>query len=115
MSARKHTAIKGLLLLALWCASALALAAQVAGTVINLSGPLLAKKANGALKVLALRSEVEEGDTLVTEKNTYARVKFIDDSEITIKPGTTFKIESFAFDAGTPALPGFAPPARFTF
>ncbi|WP_229458921.1 FecR family protein [Massilia glaciei] len=92
-----------MLLLILWCASALAFAAQVAGTVVNLSGPLLAKKASGVVKVLALRSEVEEGDTLVSERNTYARIKFIDDSEITIKPGTTFKVESFAFDAGAPA------------
>ncbi|MES3024427.1 MAG: FecR family protein [Pseudomonadota bacterium] len=103
MLSRKHSAIKGLLLLALWCASALAFAAQVAGTVVNLSGPLLAKKASGVVKVLALRSEVEEGDTLVSERNTYARIKFIDDSEITLKPGTVFKVESFAFDAGAPA------------
>ncbi|USX28467.1 FecR family protein [Oxalobacteraceae bacterium OTU3CINTB1] len=77
-------------------------AAQVAGTITQLSGPLLAKKADGAVRVLSLRSEVESGDTLMTEKNTYALVKFIDNSEITLKPGTTFKVENFAFDAGKP-------------
>lgn len=77
-------------------------AAQVAGTITQLSGPLLAKKADGAVRVLSLRSEVESGDTLVTEKNTYALLKFIDNSEITLKPGTTFKVENFAFDAGKP-------------
>jgi hypothetical protein len=77
-------------------------AAQVAGTITQLSGPLLAKKADGAVRVLSLRSEVESGDTLMTERNTYALVKFIDNSEITLKPGTTFKVENFAYDAGQP-------------
>ena len=80
----------------------LAWAAQVAGTIVQLSGPLLAKKADGAIRILSLRSEVEGGDTLMTEKNTYAMVKFIDNSEITLKPGTTFKVENFSYDAGKP-------------
>ncbi|MFB9291084.1 FecR domain-containing protein [Pseudoduganella plicata] len=74
------------------------LAAPVAGTVIQLSGPLLAKKASGAVKILSVRSEVENGDTLVTEKNTYALVRFIDNSEITLRPASTLTIENFSFD-----------------
>jgi hypothetical protein len=90
-------------LLGCWFAlSSTAWAAQVAGTVTQLSGPLLDKKGDGTVKILSLKSEVESGDTLVTEKNTYALVKFIDNSEITLKPGTTFKIENFAFDEGKP-------------
>ena len=89
-------------LLALSCAASLTWAAQVAGTVTQLSGPLLDRKADGAVKILSLKSEVESGDTLVTEKNTYALVKFIDNSEITLKPGTTFKIDNFAFEADKP-------------
>jgi hypothetical protein len=45
---------------------------------------------------------VEQGDTLVSEKNTFAQIRFVDNSEITIKPNTTFKIETFAYDAGKP-------------
>jgi len=84
-----------------WMAGA-SWAAQVAGTVVQLSGPLLAKKADGAVRILSMKSEVESGDTLVTEKNTYAMVKFIDNSEITLKPSTTFKVENFSYDAGKP-------------
>ena len=76
--------------------------AQVAGTVTQLSGPMMAKKADGKVKILSLKSEVEAGDTLVTEKNTYALVKFIDNSEITLKPGTTFVVEQFAYQADQP-------------
>lgn len=83
-----------------WCGAALA--AQVAGTVVNLSGPLMVRKADGSVKALGVKSEVEPGDTLVSEKNTYAQIKFIDNSEITLKPGTTFKVEAFAYDSAKP-------------
>lgn len=76
--------------------------AQVVGTVAHLSGPLVAKKPNGTVKVLAVKSEVENGDTLVSEKNTYAQIKFVDNGEITLRPNTTFKIEKFAYDAAKP-------------
>ncbi|WP_414646098.1 FecR family protein [Burkholderia sp. LMU1-1-1.1] len=105
-TATRHVATKsllqGLMLLVLCSVVSASWAAQVAGTITQLSGPLLAKKADGAVRVLSLRSEVESGDTLMTEKNTYALVKFVDNSEITLKPGTTFKVENFAFDAGKP-------------
>lgn len=83
-------------------AGPLAWAGQVAGTIVHLSGPLLDRKADGTVRVLGLKSEVESGDTLVAEKNTYAQIRFIDNGEITLKPGTTFRIENFAYDAGKP-------------
>lgn len=103
MSPKKPIATKAFAALLLAGVCTLAQAGQVAGTIINLSGPLMAQKADGKVKVLALKSEVESGDTLVSERNTYAQIKFIDNSEITLKPNTTFKVESFAFDAGKPA------------
>lgn len=105
ISVKKRTAIKALVALvalALGAACSLAFAAQVVGAVVNLTGPLLAKKGNGTVKVLALKSEVEQGDTLISEKNTFAQIRFVDNSEITLKPNTTFKIETLAFDAGKP-------------
>ncbi|WP_288379857.1 FecR family protein [uncultured Massilia sp.] len=106
---QKCTATKGiagtwsaLLFAALLVFGNAAWAAQVAGRVERLSGPLMAKKADGSVKVLAVKSEIESGDTLVSEKNTYAQIKFIDNSEITLRPGTTFKVENFAYDEGRP-------------
>lgn len=98
----RRTATKWLLAALLCCGPALGLAAQVAGTVVNLSGPLMVRKADGAVKVLGVKSEVEQGDTLVAEKNTYALVRFIDNSEITLRPGTTFTVEAFNYDAARP-------------
>ncbi len=103
MFRRRRIAIKALALAGLLCASAMAWAGQVAGTVVNLSGALLAKKADGTVKVLALRSEVEQGDTLVAEKGTYAQIRFIDNSELTLKPNASVKIDKFNFESDKPA------------
>jgi hypothetical protein len=89
-------------LLSVLLTGAEAFAAQVAGTVINLSGPLLARKADGTVKILSQKSEVEQGDTLVSEKATYARIKFIDNSEITLRPNSQLRIDSFSYDEAKP-------------
>jgi hypothetical protein len=39
---------------------------------------------------------------VVTEKRTYARLKFNDNSEVTLKPNSQFKIEKFSYDQGNP-------------
>jgi hypothetical protein len=96
------TMLKSLLCAVLLLAGGSAWAAQVVGVVAHLSGPLLDRKADGSVKVLGLKSEIENGDTLVSEKNTYAQIRFVDNSEITLKPGTTFRIENFNYDAGKP-------------
>lgn len=103
MCASRRIATKALAALALASVCALGWAAQVAGTVVNLSGPLMVRKASGAVKALGLKSEVEQGDTLVAEKTTYAQIRFVDNSEITLKPNTTFRVEAFAYEEGKPA------------
>lgn len=76
--------------------------AEAAGSVTHLSGPLLARKADGTTRILSQKSAVESGDLLVTEKDTYARVKFTDNSEITLKPNTQIRIDAFLFDQAKP-------------
>jgi hypothetical protein len=94
--------LRTLLCAVLLLAGGAAWAGQVVGVVAHLSGPLMDRKADGSVKVLGPKSEVESGDTLVSEKNTYAQIRFIDNSEITLRPGTTFKIENFAYEADKP-------------
>ncbi|HSY27000.1 MAG TPA: FecR family protein [Burkholderiaceae bacterium] len=90
-----------LLSTALLLAAAAVQAAPV-GTVTDLSGPLLVRKSDGVVKVLSTKSTVDQGDTLVSEKDTYARIKFIDNSEITLRPNTQFKIDNFTYEATKP-------------
>jgi hypothetical protein len=98
---KKCTAIKSLLLLALMWTAALACAAQT-GTVMHLSGPLLAKKADGGIRVLAPKSAVEPGDTLITQKNGYAQIRFGDGSLLILQPDTILRIDGFSYDAARP-------------
>jgi hypothetical protein len=74
----------------------------VVGTVTHVSGPLSVRKADGSVKALYINSTVEEGDTLMTEKRTYARIKLKDNSDITLRPGTRFTVEQYAFDKEHP-------------
>jgi hypothetical protein len=69
---KKCTAIKSLLFLALMWTGAFACAAPAVGTVMLVSGPLLVQKGDGPIRILALNSTVEPGDTLITQKNVYA-------------------------------------------
>jgi hypothetical protein len=73
-------------------------AGEAIGSVTLVNGPLLVKRESGAIKALALHSLVERGDVLVSEKSTYARITFTDNSEITLRPNTRMKVESYSFN-----------------
>ena len=67
------------------------------GSVTHLSGTFSVKRADGSAKMLAVKSDVLEGDALSTEDETYARIKFVDGSEVVLRPNTQFKVEKFSF------------------
>lgn len=97
---RRLTAIKLLLLmLPLWAAS---VHGEEAGRVTNISGPLFAVKGDGSRRVLSVSSTVEQGDTLVTADKTYAKIKFADQAEVTLKPDSQMRIDRFNFDQKAP-------------
>jgi len=102
MRPRKNSTATSRLVLLLGLLLSLAAHAEIAGTVTHLSGPLLAQKADGTHKILSQKSVVESGDLLISEKDTYARVKFTDNSEITLKPNTQIRIDAYLFDQARP-------------
>jgi FecR protein len=73
-----------------------------AGEVTHLSGTLSVKKADGASKLLSIKSQVQEGDLIATEADTYARIKFVDGGEVVLRPNTQLKVESYAFAKDNP-------------
>jgi hypothetical protein len=99
---QKCTVIKPLLFLALMWAGAFAYAGPPIGAIMHLSGPLLATKADGSSRVLATNSTVEQGDTLITQKNGYAQIKFSDESLLILQPDTVLTIDRFSYDADKP-------------
>lgn len=81
--------------------SASAWAAPVAH-VTHLSGVLTSKSTAGVTKILSVKSEVNAGDVLTTAQETYARIKFLDQAEIVMRPGSQLAVEDYAFDEGKP-------------
>jgi hypothetical protein len=71
--------------------------AEGVGTVTHLGGVLRATRADGTSRMLAVKSEIREGDTLRTEKNTFARIKFVDDGEVVLRPDTVFKVDAYSY------------------
>lgn len=104
MCAKKPIATKVLAGLALSAAWAFAVAAPVVATVTNLAGPLMVQKADGSVKILAQKSSVEAGDTLVSEKGTYAQLTFVDNGELVLGPETTLKIDAYVFEEARPEV-----------
>ena len=97
-------ALAGALFAALVTTAGPALAQQQQGAayVSNISGPLFAVKSDGSRRVLSTQSVVNAGDMLITEDKTYARVRFSDTSEVTLRPSTQFQIENYAFERTAP-------------
>jgi hypothetical protein len=80
----------------------LAQAAEVAGKVGYMSGTLVAQRADGTLKVLGSKSDVLEGDMLITAKDSYAQVKMNDGAVMTLRPNSNLKVEAFHFNKEAP-------------
>ena len=111
MPLRNCTVTKASWLLALLLAGAGAGAgagaqAESVGVVTDLNGSLLAKSANGAIKVLALNSPLEQGDTVASRTGTYARVTLADHSDVTLGPDTELRIEKYSLHDTSPQSDG---------
>ena len=91
--------ILAVMVLAFPCAD---LAAKTVGQVTHLSGLLTAKSPDGASRVISVKSEIQEGDTLTTQTDTYARVKFVDGGEVVLRPGTQLLVTAYAFIESKP-------------
>jgi len=78
------------------------------GTVQYLSGTLSVQRPDGSVKVLAERSSVAVGDVITTQRDSYAQLRFSDGGQVTLRPETQVKIESYAYDEGRPERDSFA-------
>lgn len=81
-------------------------AAAPAGQVTQLSGLVMAVKADGKLRALSALSKVEVGDTLVSESISFVRVLLDDGNEVILGPETTLKVERFSLQETALTLVG---------
>ena len=74
------------------------------GQITHLSGTLVSRMDGQTQpRLLANRSAIAPGETLATQNDTYARVKFNDGTEVVLRPNTQFKIEAYSYDEKEPA------------
>ena len=73
-----------------------------AGTVVHLSGSLSVKRPDGSVRIMSRNSEVNPGDVLTTEQDSYAQITFADGSSITMRPNTTVQVEAYRFAKDQP-------------
>jgi len=72
------------------------------GVVTHVSGILVATKADGRSLILAPQSTVDEGDILVSEAKSFARIRFNDGGNLLVRPQSRITIERYRFDKDKP-------------
>lgn len=82
--------------------STMAQAAELAGTIGNMSGALVVQRTDGTIKVLAPKAEIFAGDLLITAKDSYAQVNMNDGTQMTMRPNSNLRIEAFQFRKDDP-------------
>lgn len=93
--------IQGLLFAVMSVSGVFAYAAG-AGQVQHLSGTLTVQRPDGSVRILSQKSEVAPGETLTTQKDSYAQINMADGSSMTLRPNTQVKIEAFQFNESRP-------------
>jgi hypothetical protein len=78
------------------------------GTVQHLSGTLSAQRPDGSVRALAERSSVSVGDVISTERDSYAQLRFTDGGQVTLRPNTQVRIETYSYEEGRPERDNFA-------
>jgi hypothetical protein len=73
-----------------------------AGTVTHLSGTLSVTRPDGTARILSRRSEVNSGDLVATQRDSYAQINFTDGSTMTLRPNTQMRIEDYRFSEDRP-------------
>lgn len=85
-----------------FCVIAMGVSADQVAVVTHLSGVLVDQHPDGTEKILSVGSNVIEGDVLKTSRDTYTRLKFVDGSEVVLRPVTEFRIEHFSYTESKP-------------
>lgn len=95
----KHRMLKLSMALAL---AAAATGVMASGQVTQLAGTLSVRKADGSVRILSQRSQVENGDTVNTERDSYAQIRFTDGAQLTLKPNTSVRIDNVTYAQDKP-------------
>jgi hypothetical protein len=76
--------------------------AEVVGTVVQSQGNVTARPPQGVSRALPRNSEVAEGELIETRADSYVRIHFRDNTEITLRPNTRMSIATYKYVEATP-------------
>jgi len=82
--------------------------AERAGEVVYLSGTLTAQAPEAEPRLLAQSSSFNNSDVLQTHEQSFARVEFIDETQLALRPNTTLEVAQVSFDPVAPEADGVA-------
>lgn len=82
--------------------------AEPIATLLDVQGTVSVQKAGGKRLIVASGSQLEQGDTIASEKNSAARLRFTDGGIVALRPGTVLNISQYHFQAATPEQDGIA-------
>lgn len=77
-----------------------------AGVITHLSGTMSVQRPDGSVRILSQKSEVQPGDVLTTQRDSYAQINFTDGSAATMRPNSTMKLEAYSFNQEAPQNDG---------
>lgn len=98
---------RGALQAALAAALLVPLLAFAQGYVQHLSGTLYVQRADGSIRLLAEKSQLQVGDVVSTERETYAQLNMTDGGKITLRPNSQLRIEGYQFSETEPEKDNF--------
>ena len=70
-------------------------AEKEAGKVVSVAGRAAAATLDGDIRNLGSGGKVNAGETVVTSRNSYVRLKFIDGASVILRPNSRFQIEDY--------------------
>jgi hypothetical protein len=68
---------------------------EQAGKVVSVAGRAAAATVNGDIRDLGRGGAINTGDTVVTSRNSYVRLKLIDGASVILRPNSRFQIEDY--------------------
>lgn len=82
-------------------------AAEDAARITHTAGTVGIQAKDGGVRLASINSGVNAGDTITTEKNSVVRLQFKDGAQVTLRPETSYRVDSYNFEQNEPKKDGF--------
>lgn len=85
-----------------------AYASTPAATVVSLVGTVSAQMPDKTMRILCEGATLGAQETITTQKKSYIRLRFSDGGQITLRPQTSLRLDTYHYDEAKPAQDGIA-------